>query len=45
MCVAGGHSLPVDTSREGLEAATAAIQDAVAALRDRMDKSLSDRGF
>ena len=34
-----------DTSREGLEAATAAIQDAVAALRDRMDKSLADRGF
>ena len=34
-----------DTSREGLEAATAMIEGAVAALRDRMDRSVGRRGF
>ena len=34
-----------DTSREGLEAATAAIQGAVEALRDRMDQTVARRGF
>jgi 1-acyl-sn-glycerol-3-phosphate acyltransferase len=34
-----------DTSREGLEAATAVIEGAVAALRDRMDRSIGRRRF
>lgn len=34
-----------DNTREGLIAATTAIQSAVEALRDRMDKSVAQRGF
>jgi 1-acyl-sn-glycerol-3-phosphate acyltransferase len=34
-----------NTTRQGLSVATEAIQDAVAALRDRMDKLVADRGL
>ena len=34
-----------DTTRDGLSAATDAIQDAVAALRDRMDKLVAERAL